>query len=161
MVTMGLGRQKVSLGCSIYYLMLMVVTFKAQFLNVLSAVQSKLAHLESENGISRRRVRELERELDACKAEVQRERTRVMERESMILQQREPSHRSRRAEKIKANKSARFEDDEGLEQRYREVVEEKKGKSFDVCVHVCVLNHCDSAGSSHHNFAGTSRASYF
>ncbi|KZP31422.1 hypothetical protein FIBSPDRAFT_849381 [Athelia psychrophila] len=99
---------------------------ETQFLTVLSAVQSKLAHLEAENGISRRRVRELERELETCKAEVQRERTRVMERESVIVQQREDSYRSRKSEKAKANKSARFEDDEVLEQRYREVVEEKK-----------------------------------
>lgn len=99
-------------------------------MNVLSAVQSKLAHLETENGISRRRVRELEHELEACKVEVQRERTRVMERESVIIQQREESFRAKKLDKTKANKSARFEDDEALEQRYREVVEEKKGKLF-------------------------------
>lgn len=50
-----------------------------------------------------------------------------MERESVIVQQRDESYRARKLEKGKANKSARFEDDEGLEQRYREVVEEKKG----------------------------------
>jgi hypothetical protein len=102
----------------------------ARFLSVLAAVQSRLAHLESENGISRRRVRELERELDACKIEVARERTRVMERESVIVQQREDaqnrSQKARKHEKGKG-KSTRFEDDEELEERYREVVEEKKG----------------------------------
>jgi hypothetical protein len=99
-------------------------------MSVLAAVQAKLAHLESENGISRRRVRELERELDACKAEVARERTRVMERESVIVQQREnaqsQTHRAGKQERGKG-KSTRFEDDGELEERYGEVVEEKKG----------------------------------
>ena len=101
----------------------------ARFLSVLAAVQSRLAHLESENGISRRRVRELERELDACKIEVVRERTRVMERESVIVQQREAQNRSQKPRKHEKGKgkSTRFEDDGELEERYREVVEEKKG----------------------------------
>ena len=47
----------------------------------LSVVQSKLAYLEVENGISRRRVRELERELEDCKREVAVERTRVQARD--------------------------------------------------------------------------------
>lgn len=63
-----------------------------------------------------------------------------MERESVIVQQREDSYRSRKSEKAKANKSARFEDDEALEQRYREVVEEKKGEPVkrvhsNLCAH--------------------------
>jgi len=73
-------------------------------------------------------VRELERELDACKAEVARERTRVMERESVIVQQREDvQSQGHRTEKQAKGKSTRFEDDGELEERYREVVEEKKG----------------------------------
>ena len=105
----------------------------ARFLSVLAAVQSKLVHLESENGVSRRRVRELERELDVCKVEVARERTRVMERESIIVQQREDaqtqSQRTKRQEKGKG-KSSRFKDDGELEERYRAVVEEKKGRAI-------------------------------
>ena len=48
----------------------------ARFLSVLTAVQAKLAHLELENSISRRRIWELERELESCQAEVAREWTR-------------------------------------------------------------------------------------
>lgn len=73
-------------------------------------------------------MRELERELDACKAEVARERTRVMERESIIVQQQEDVA-AVRAKKDKGKaKSTRFENDGELEARYKEVVEEKKGK---------------------------------
>lgn len=97
-----------------------------RFLSILAAVQSRLVHLESENGISRRRVRELERELDACKIEVARERTRVMDRESVFVKQREDTQSPNGKAKGKG-KSTRFEDDEVLEKRYREVVEEKKG----------------------------------
>jgi chromosome segregation ATPase len=107
----------------------------ARFLSVLASVQSKLAHLESENAISRRRVRELERELDACKVEVARERTRVMERESVIVQQREDVQRQTQRTETQGKgkgkaKTTRFEDDGELEERYREVVEEKKGTNF-------------------------------
>ena len=35
--------------------------------------------------MSRRRVRELELELESCKADVKRERTRVLEREEIIV----------------------------------------------------------------------------
>ena len=98
----------------------------ARFLSVLTAVQAKLAHLESENAISRRRVRELERELETCKAEVAREQTRVLERESIIAQREDAAavkaRRSKGGEKI-----IRFEEDEELKERYKEVVEEKKG----------------------------------
>jgi hypothetical protein len=62
-----------------------------------------------------------------------RARTRVMERESIIVQQREDvqtqSQRTKRQEKAKG-KSTRFEDDEELEERYRAVVEEKKGRAI-------------------------------
>lgn len=72
-------------------------------------------------------MRELEHELEACKIEVSRERTRVMERESVIVQQREDVQRM--AQKGKG-KNARFETDTELEERYREAVEEKKGSFF-------------------------------
>lgn len=99
----------------------------ARFLSVLSAVQTKLAHLESENGISRRRVRELERELETCKAEVARERSRVLERESIIVQQREDVAAAKARRYKGKERSIRFEEDEELQERYKEVVEEKKG----------------------------------
>jgi hypothetical protein len=52
-------------------------------LQTLSAVQSQLRDLEDENSISRRRVRELEMELEECKRHVARERTRLIEREEL------------------------------------------------------------------------------
>lgn len=78
-------------------------------------------HLESENSISRRRVRELELELEACKREVARERTRVMEREEVIVQQQQDVERARRG------KSRVLEVEDQTNERYKEVVEEKKG----------------------------------
>jgi hypothetical protein len=52
-------------------------------LQTLSAVQSQLRDLEDENSISRRRVRELEMELEECKRHVARERTRLIERDEL------------------------------------------------------------------------------
>ncbi|EEB88726.1 hypothetical protein MPER_13266 [Moniliophthora perniciosa FA553] len=59
---------------------------EVRLLSVLNSIQTKLTHLEDENSISRRRVRELEHELEVCKREVAKERTRVMEKETAILQ---------------------------------------------------------------------------
>ena len=61
----------------------------ARFLSMLTAIQAKLAHLELENSISRWQIWELEHELESCQAEVAHEWTRVLERESIIAQQRE------------------------------------------------------------------------
>jgi hypothetical protein len=84
----------------------------ARLITVLNSVQSKLATLEEENGVSRRRVRELELELEACRQDVVRERTRVLERES-------------RAARERAGLS-RLEAEEN-ERRFKVVIEEKKG----------------------------------
>jgi hypothetical protein len=93
----------------------------------LNIVQSKLAHLESENSISRRRVRELELELEECKKEVARERTRVLEREA--IEERVAQDKASHASKTKASKSINVVSDEDLEdiRRYKEAVETKKG----------------------------------
>jgi hypothetical protein len=105
------------------------VTFTAHILATLTAVQSKLQHLESENAISRRRVRELEVELEACKEDVRRERTRVLEREDVISMQRVDASPRRKG---KARDHAREVSIEmNMGKRYREVVEEKKGESKD------------------------------
>ncbi|PFH53357.1 hypothetical protein AMATHDRAFT_1416 [Amanita thiersii Skay4041] len=52
---------------------------EARLIKTLNTVQSRIEHLEEENGVSRRRVRELEYELEECKREVVRERTRLLE----------------------------------------------------------------------------------
>ncbi|KAI0061607.1 hypothetical protein BV25DRAFT_1826312 [Artomyces pyxidatus] len=88
----------------------------------LGLVQQKLAHLDQENNTSRRRMRELERELEECKREVAHERDRVMQREEVILKQRmlreEASNR-----KGKARVPSPSDEDQ---RRYKEAVEEKK-----------------------------------
>ena len=52
---------------------------EARLVKTLNDVHFRLEHLEEENSISRRRVRELEYELEECKREVVRERTRWQE----------------------------------------------------------------------------------
>ncbi|PSS06838.1 hypothetical protein PHLCEN_2v3557 [Hermanssonia centrifuga] len=86
----------------------------ARLVHTLSIVHSKLKHLESENSISRRRVRELELELEECKKEVALERTKVLEREQIITQQ----QRDRLAQSTTKTQEE--------ESRYKEAVEEKK-----------------------------------
>lgn len=78
----------------------------------LNALHAKLAHLETENGIARRRVRELECELQQCKRDVARERSRIIEQDPG-----EPSW--------KRGKGERREREEE-QSKYFEVVEEKK-----------------------------------
>ncbi|KAL0960815.1 hypothetical protein HGRIS_005834 [Hohenbuehelia grisea] len=94
-----------------------------RLLSTLGSVQNKLHQLEDENGISRRRIRELEMELEFCKRDVARERTRVLDCEDQIVQhQRELASAvsSRKGkEKAQADLSATHE-------RYKEAVEEKK-----------------------------------
>jgi hypothetical protein len=98
--------------------------FIARLLSTLSAVQSKLLHLESENGVSRRRVHELELELEVCKKEVVRERTRVLERDDVIFQQDVGLANINATRKGKASLGT----DKTRGERYNEVVEEKAGK---------------------------------
>ncbi|KAF8895141.1 hypothetical protein BD779DRAFT_1797040 [Infundibulicybe gibba] len=109
---------------------------EARLISTLTAVQTKLQELEEENSISRRRVRELEMELEVCKREVVRERTRVLEREEAIgRSQRSLRDLSMREDGVKRTKGkARARDvsvmvapdNADLGERYREAVEEKK-----------------------------------
>ncbi len=104
--------------------------FIARLLSAISAVQSKLRELEDENGVSRRRVRELEHELELCKIEVTKERSILMQREEFLAaQQRELELEEARRRKGKGKAKARdisFSREDTS--RYLEVVEEKKGK---------------------------------
>lgn len=59
--------------------LLTITTVLARLIKTLNDVHFRLEHLEEENSISRRRVRELEYELEECKREVVRERTRWQE----------------------------------------------------------------------------------
>ncbi|KAG2065035.1 hypothetical protein BDR04DRAFT_1145580 [Suillus decipiens] len=78
----------------------------------LNALHAKLAHLETENSIARRRVRELEYELQQCKRDVARERSRIIEQDAG-------------ASSWQRSKDERREREDG-QSKYFEVVEEKK-----------------------------------
>ncbi|KAH9480153.1 hypothetical protein JR316_0006750 [Psilocybe cubensis] len=104
---------------------------EARLLQTLSTVQTQLQNLEEENSISRRRVRELEMELEECKRHVARERTRLFEREetntgSMYV--RERAGGSGKVDKGKGKAVGNMEDidEERLHARYKEAVDEKK-----------------------------------
>jgi hypothetical protein len=92
-------------------------------------VQGQLHDLEEENGISRRRVHELEMELEECKRQVARERTRLFDREEISI--RDTSYHTKGRGKAKARDTTagirEGIDDVRLHERYKEVVEEKKG----------------------------------
>lgn len=89
----------------------------------------QLHHLEHENSISRRRVRELELELEVCKRDVVRERTRVMEREEVIVQQQRDVSDIALSKKNKGKARAKdvTMNEDAVHEKYREAVEEKKG----------------------------------
>ena len=105
-------------------------------LQTLSAVQSQLRDLEDENSISRRRVRELEMELEECKRHVARERTRLIERDELNDLGRygggsgRATQTMRNKGKGRAVESSVNIDDERSRERYKDAVEEKKGLSL-------------------------------
>lgn len=105
----------------------LTVTFiyVVELLKTLTTLQTRLNQLESQNLVSRRRVRELELELETCKLEVKRERTRVLEREEIIVAQQKDFQKRR---SIPSKLPERAASDPVNESRYNEVVEEKKGK---------------------------------
>ncbi|KAG6372822.1 hypothetical protein JVT61DRAFT_7229 [Boletus reticuloceps] len=97
---------------------------EARLIASLNALHAKLNHLETENSIARRRVRELEYELEECKRDVVRERTRIMESQDAIdasaARLAVPST-SRAKGKERRNKDA-----DPHASKYFEVVQEKK-----------------------------------
>jgi hypothetical protein len=102
--------------------------FIARLLQTLSAVQSQLRNLEDENSISRRRVRELEMELEECKRHVARERTKLIEREELKdLGYSKTTQTIQNKGKGRAVEPPVDTDDERLHERYKEAVDEKKG----------------------------------
>ncbi|KAI0345710.1 hypothetical protein BDW22DRAFT_1353291 [Trametopsis cervina] len=125
----------------------------------LNIVQSKLAHLESENSISRRRVRELELELEDCKRQVARERTKVLKRELVLTEQhssREAKLATQSAHAKSGGPSRLYEvatevdrDDPELS-RYKEAVEEKKALEALISSLRGHLSRLTSELSDHH-----------
>ncbi|KAJ7175702.1 hypothetical protein C8R46DRAFT_1174491 [Mycena filopes] len=121
---------------------------EARLLSTLSVVQTKLHQLEDENSISRRRVRELEHELEVCKREVAKERTRVIELNEASVLQREADH-ARAKGKGKARAGMSVVEEEDIQERYREVVEEKKALESLISTLRTHLTRLTSELSSH------------
>ena len=64
-------------------------------------------------------------ELEACKLEIKRERTRVLEREEIIIAQQKEVERSKKGK----GKARKIDESFAEDNRYKVVVEEKKGIS--------------------------------
>ena len=88
--------------------------------NALESLSRRLRDLERENAVSRRRVTELELELETCKADVVRERTRLSQEASRVASTSNP--RINRSYAAPADTSFRE-----MEQHYKQAVQEKKG----------------------------------
>ncbi|KAI0078207.1 hypothetical protein K474DRAFT_1697183 [Panus rudis PR-1116 ss-1] len=114
----------------------------ARIAATLSAVQAKLAYLEAENSISRRRVRELEAELEECKKDVLKERTKILEQDAINHPPVNTGHSTH-----EANQS-----------RYKEVVEEKKALEALISTLRSHLSRLTSELSSHHQLLEDLRA---
>jgi hypothetical protein len=91
--------------------------------NALDSLSRRLRDLERENTVSRRRVTELELELETCKADVVRERTRLNQEASRVAST--SNSRPNRSYAAPADTSTRE-----MEQRYIQAVQEKKGVPF-------------------------------
>jgi len=91
--------------------------------NALDSLSKRLRDLERENAVSRRRVTELELELETCKTDVVRERTRLSQEASRVAStSNSPLNRS-----YTAPAGTSFRE---MEQRYKQAVQEKKGVPF-------------------------------
>lgn len=109
----------------------LITRSKARLIASLNALHTRLNHLETENSIARRRVRELEYELEECKRDVVRERTRIMESQDAIdisaARVAIPS-----TSRVKG-KERRQKDMDPNASKYFEVVQEKKGDCKSNC----------------------------
>ncbi|KAF8634161.1 hypothetical protein AX15_001029 [Amanita polypyramis BW_CC] len=106
---------------------------EARLIKTLNTVQSRLEHLEEENSISRRRVRELEYELEECKREVIKERTRLLEETAELSGVIQAANIARALGRKTAKGKGKSKESTSAaanlstaEERYRGVVEEKK-----------------------------------
>ena len=102
----------------------------------MNLLQKKITHLDSENHTSRRRMKELERELDICRQDVERQREQVIRREEQLVKQ-------QRADVITAaklkGKARAVEDTKEEQKRYKQAVEEKKGAAI-YSIHISSWN---------------------
>jgi hypothetical protein len=93
--------------------------------STLTAVHSTLRHLESENGISRRRIRELELELELCKREAAREHTRELPKDESVFKRRRDNDQIN-GRTMKRGQAC-TQTSELQKERYEKIVDEKKG----------------------------------
>ena len=103
-------------------------------------LQTKIAHLDAENHTSRRRMKELERELDVCRQDVERQRDLVIRREEQLVKQ-------QRAEETTARfqgKARAVEDTRDEQRHYKQAVEEKKGAQVYSPIFIGI-NYMDTA----------------
>lgn len=100
----------------------------------MNLLQKKIAHLDGENHTSRKRMRELERELDVCRQDVERQRELVMHREEILVKQ----CRAEPATSNSKGKARSVEDTKDEQKRYKQAVEEKKGsQKFIIYLTLC------------------------
>jgi hypothetical protein len=100
--------------------------------STLDSLSRRLRDLERENTVSRRRVTELELELETCKADVVRERTRLGQEASRVAS----TSNSRLDRSYKAPGDTSFRE---MEQRYKQTVQEKKGVPFCTSTRIQIL----------------------
>lgn len=104
-----------------------LIPLQEHIVNTLSVVQSKLTYLESEHSISRRRVQELESELERCRKDVAKERTRVLQMEMEDVERQHAATMKAYADRKGKGRAVPSSPTPEDHARYREAVEEKKG----------------------------------
>ncbi|KAI0259791.1 hypothetical protein BC834DRAFT_596013 [Gloeopeniophorella convolvens] len=95
---------------------------QARLQMAMNLLQQKIAHLDAENHTSKKRMGELEHELDLCRQDVARQRDLVIQREELLQRQ---NHIQPITAKMKG-KARVVEDTKEDQKRYKQAVEEKK-----------------------------------
>jgi hypothetical protein len=114
----------------------------------MNLLQKKITHLDAENHTSRKRMKELERELDVCRQDVETQRRLVMLREEILVKQ----HRAAAATSNLKGKARSVEDTKEEQKRYKQAVEEKKGSRIYYYLSVlCTQRLGDSVGIPHYH----------
>ena len=114
----------------------------------MSLLQKKIAHLDAENHTSRKRMKELERELDVCRQDVESQRRLVMLREELLVER----YRAGAATFNSKGKARSVEDTKEEQKRYKQAVEEKKGSQLYSYLSVlCTQRNGDSVRIPHYH----------
>ena len=108
----------------------------ARLQSAMNLLQKKISHLDAENHTSRKRMKELERELDVCRQDVETQRRLVTLREELLVNQ----HRAGAVASNSKGKARSVEDTKEEQKRYKQAVEEKKGSLIFYYPSTSVLN---------------------